>query len=194
MAEDQAEFEIGETSGTLVGFWSPHFVGFSLTLPGFHFHFLSGGGGLLVSEGLVLAHLRCMFEGVPLTLPGFHFRLLSDGCCTSRLLALHIACFARGSPAHLACLIPCTAGLPPLALPIGWALGSAAVAGGLADTLPSAPCLACSSLPVQTTGSGVGTCWSRSCWRGRPGCRWAGWAAGIRGCVAGVGVVWLELG
>lgn len=42
MAEDQAEFEIGETSGTLIGFWSPLFVGFSLTLPGFHFHFLSG--------------------------------------------------------------------------------------------------------------------------------------------------------
>lgn len=42
VAEDQAEFEIGETAGTLIGFWSPRFVGFSLTLPGFHFHFLAG--------------------------------------------------------------------------------------------------------------------------------------------------------
>lgn len=42
VAKDQAVFELGAGSGTLVGFWSPPFMGSALTVPGFHLHFLSG--------------------------------------------------------------------------------------------------------------------------------------------------------
>ncbi|KAL4423277.1 hypothetical protein ABPG77_004546 [Micractinium sp. CCAP 211/92] len=41
VAKEQAVFELGAGSGTLVGFWSPAFVGSSLTVPGWHLHFLS---------------------------------------------------------------------------------------------------------------------------------------------------------
>ncbi|EFN55738.1 hypothetical protein CHLNCDRAFT_134073 [Chlorella variabilis] len=51
VAKDQAVFELGAGSGTLVGFWSPPFMGSALTVPGFHLHFLSEdkmqGGHLL---------------------------------------------------------------------------------------------------------------------------------------------------
>ncbi|PSC70289.1 alpha-acetolactate decarboxylase [Micractinium conductrix] len=41
VAEDQAVFELGPSSGVLVGFWSPAFIGSTLTVPGYHFHYLS---------------------------------------------------------------------------------------------------------------------------------------------------------
>ncbi|KAL4436758.1 hypothetical protein ABPG75_003897 [Micractinium tetrahymenae] len=61
VAKEQAVFELGAGSGTLVGFWSPAFVGSSLTVPGWHLHFLSGdkqqGGHVLqavLQEGRAL--------------------------------------------------------------------------------------------------------------------------------------------
>lgn len=41
VAKEQAVFELGAGSGTLVGFWSPAYVGSALTVPGWHLHFLS---------------------------------------------------------------------------------------------------------------------------------------------------------
>lgn len=35
-------FELGAGEGTVAGFWSPAYVGSSLTVPGWHLHFLSG--------------------------------------------------------------------------------------------------------------------------------------------------------
>lgn len=50
VARDQAVFEYGPTSGTLVGFWTPPYTG-TMGVAGFHLHFLSNdrtqGGHLL---------------------------------------------------------------------------------------------------------------------------------------------------
>lgn len=35
-------FELGACSGTLMGFWTPGYLGSGLNVPGFHLHFLSG--------------------------------------------------------------------------------------------------------------------------------------------------------
>jgi alpha-acetolactate decarboxylase len=37
----QVVFEYTQQEGLLVGFWCPSFVGSSLNVPGFHFHYLS---------------------------------------------------------------------------------------------------------------------------------------------------------
>ncbi len=34
-------FELEQQQGSLVGFWSPPYMGTALTVPGFHLHFLS---------------------------------------------------------------------------------------------------------------------------------------------------------
>jgi hypothetical protein len=103
VAEDQAEFEIGETAGTLIGFWSPHFVGFSLTLPGFHFHFLAGKD----ASAAVCCLLTWLLFGsrFSLTLPGFHFHSLAGKriCSTTLCFAGSATVCARGlalSPAR----------------------------------------------------------------------------------------------
>ena len=38
--KDQSEFEFYNTTGTIVGFWSPEFVS-GLNVPGYHIHFLT---------------------------------------------------------------------------------------------------------------------------------------------------------
>lgn len=60
----QVVFEYTEQKGLLVGFWCPSFVGSSLNVPGFHFHYLSAdrqrGGHVLelqVQQG-AKAHLQ----------------------------------------------------------------------------------------------------------------------------------------
>jgi acetolactate decarboxylase len=53
-AATQPEFQFKDVEGTLVGFWSPQFVG-SVDIPGYHFHFLSKdrtkGGHVLECAG-----------------------------------------------------------------------------------------------------------------------------------------------
>lgn len=41
VAKEQAVFDLGAGAGTLAGFWSPAYLGSSLTVPGWHLHFLS---------------------------------------------------------------------------------------------------------------------------------------------------------
>jgi len=41
VAKEQAVIELGAGSGTLVGFWSPPYMGYSVTMPGWHLHYLS---------------------------------------------------------------------------------------------------------------------------------------------------------
>ena len=160
VAEDQAEFEIGETAGTLIGFWSPRFVGFSLTLPGFHFHFLAGEA-LGACAGLLLCcvSLLIWLPAPPLCGPLPHpaqLPLPGSGCAPSEcrlvvllpllpLLDTHhlpMACSSSCVRQLVQPLQPCTRGSFPLC-----------------------------SLPLQMTSSGEGTCWNRSCWRARRGCR-----------------------
>ena len=63
-AAAQPEFRFKNVEGTLVGFWSPQFVG-SVDIPGYHFHFLSKdrtkGGHLLECAG---SSLRLQIERV----------------------------------------------------------------------------------------------------------------------------------
>jgi alpha-acetolactate decarboxylase len=42
VSKEQAVFDLGAGSGSLVGFWSPAYAGHSFTVPGFHIHYLSG--------------------------------------------------------------------------------------------------------------------------------------------------------
>ena len=42
VTKEQAVFDLGAGSGSLVGFWSPAYAGHSFTVPGFHLHYLSG--------------------------------------------------------------------------------------------------------------------------------------------------------
>lgn len=41
VAKEQFVYEFKDVSGSLLGFWSPQYFGSSLTVPGFHLHFLS---------------------------------------------------------------------------------------------------------------------------------------------------------
>jgi acetolactate decarboxylase len=63
-ASTQPEFRFQDVEGTLVGFWSPQFVG-SVDIPGYHFHFLSKdrtkGGHVLECAG---SSLRLQVEKV----------------------------------------------------------------------------------------------------------------------------------
>jgi acetolactate decarboxylase len=56
-AATQPEFRFKDVEGTLVGFWSPQFIG-SVDIPGYHFHFLSKdrtkGGHVLECAGSIL--------------------------------------------------------------------------------------------------------------------------------------------
>lgn len=53
-SETQPEFRFADVEGTLVGFWSPQYVG-SVDIPGYHFHFISKdrtrGGHVLECAG-----------------------------------------------------------------------------------------------------------------------------------------------
>lgn len=70
-AKLQAEFEFTDTTGTLVGLWSPGFSS-AFSIPGYHFHFLSDsrtqGGHLL---GCAAETLRVRIE----KLTDFHLAL-----------------------------------------------------------------------------------------------------------------------
>lgn len=70
-ARAQAEFELAEVRGTLVGLWSPGFSS-AFSIPGYHFHFLSEdrahGGHLLACSG---GPLRLRIEA----LTDFHLAL-----------------------------------------------------------------------------------------------------------------------
>ncbi|GAB4824241.1 hypothetical protein N2152v2_011287 [Parachlorella kessleri] len=54
VAREQAVFELEEQEGSLIGFWSPPFMGSAVTVPGFHLHFLSAdrqrGGHVLEAK------------------------------------------------------------------------------------------------------------------------------------------------
>ncbi len=56
VAREQAVFELEEQEGSLIGFWSPPFMGSAVTVPGFHLHFLSAdrqrGGHVLEAKML----------------------------------------------------------------------------------------------------------------------------------------------
>eukprot|EP00884_Botryococcus_braunii_P013240 jgi/Botrbrau1/21917/Bobra.0249s0043.1 len=63
VTRDQAVFEFHNEEGFLIGFFSPHYVGAAIAVPGFHLHFLSEdrsrGGHVLdctLSKGSVLLH------------------------------------------------------------------------------------------------------------------------------------------
>lgn len=75
VAREQPEFEFAAIDGTLVGFWTPHFLK-SIAVPGYHFHFLTRdktrGGHLLECRPrqvrISLQHIPSLQLGLPLTL------------------------------------------------------------------------------------------------------------------------------
>lgn len=75
VAREQPEFDFENTEGTLVGFWTPHFLQ-SIAVPGYHFHFLTQdktrGGHLLECHPrqvrISLQHISSLALGLPLTL------------------------------------------------------------------------------------------------------------------------------
>ena len=75
VAREQPEFEFENIAGSLVGFWTPHFLS-SIAVPGYHFHFLtqdrSRGGHLLECRPrgirISLQHIPSLELGLPLTL------------------------------------------------------------------------------------------------------------------------------
>lgn len=75
VARNQPEFEFNTISGTMVGFWTPHFMQ-SVAVPGYHLHFLTEdgqhGGHLLEccprSVTISLQHVPKMELGLPMTL------------------------------------------------------------------------------------------------------------------------------
>lgn len=75
VAREQPEFEFEQVDGTLVGFWTPHFLK-SIAVPGYHFHFLTHdktrGGHLLECRPrqvrISLQHIPSLQLGLPLTL------------------------------------------------------------------------------------------------------------------------------
>jgi acetolactate decarboxylase len=65
-AKAQAEFELSEVRGTLVGLWSPGFSS-ALSVPGYHFHFLSedrahGGHLLAMSSGSLRLRIEALTD------------------------------------------------------------------------------------------------------------------------------------
>ncbi len=80
-ADTQPEFHFNDIEGTLVGFWSPQYVG-SVDIPGYHFHFLSKdrtkGGHVLECAGNDL-HLQVeMVKEFHLSLPDTEEFLQAD--------------------------------------------------------------------------------------------------------------------
>ena len=78
-------FDLGAATGTVVGFWSPLYVGHGLTVPGFHLHFLTGArrmGGHAAPAGC-LARNHWAWHGMCGSLA------LSMACCLS-LLPSHL--------------------------------------------------------------------------------------------------------
>ena len=75
VAREQPEFDFENVNGTLVGFWTPHFLQ-SIAVPGYHFHFLTQdrtrGGHLLECRPrqirISLQHIPSLELGLPLTL------------------------------------------------------------------------------------------------------------------------------
>ena len=75
VAREQPEFDFENIGGTLVGFWTPHFLQ-SIAVPGYHFHFLTQdrtrGGHLLECRPrqvrISLQHISGLELGLPLTL------------------------------------------------------------------------------------------------------------------------------
>ncbi len=71
-ASGQEEFLFENVDGTLVGLWSPRFAG-SFTVPGYHFHFLSGdrqrGGHVLGCEALEVTIGGCAVNEMHVSLP-----------------------------------------------------------------------------------------------------------------------------
>lgn len=75
VAREQPEFDFENVSGTLVGFWTPHFLQ-SIAVPGYHFHFLTQdkarGGHLLECHPrrvrISLQHIPSLELGLPLTI------------------------------------------------------------------------------------------------------------------------------
>jgi acetolactate decarboxylase len=71
-ATGQQEFVFEKMEGTLVGLWSPGFAG-SFSVPGYHFHFLSGdqkrGGHVLECKAVDLMVAGCRMNEMHVSLP-----------------------------------------------------------------------------------------------------------------------------
>jgi acetolactate decarboxylase len=71
-SSEQEEFNFKDQKGTLVGLWSPGFAG-SFSVPGYHFHFLSGdrkrGGHVLECKAVDVTIDGCAMHEMHVSLP-----------------------------------------------------------------------------------------------------------------------------